>query len=300
MANTISCEACEEIRQNDPSFVVNGLGDTECASLQNDTGLVASSGNNDCEDLNNLNDCLVGNMATEVEAYDVCDWKTFMKRFIPNLWTTLKAIICAICGIWTNIHNLWARLQELLEKINCVYGGLEDLADAIAGTIGSQSFVRYYRDNSGQQGSQYYWNVVKDASHTLDIYMDANVDNPGTRPADKDYVVMISNCTDMESPEYVVLDVTYYSSGDTDSLTNIRLRRAQHPTWAGPDISEFSWTTSGAVLIKKGEHVKVNAYVVDTDSSDSARFRLHQFVLTWIPVNASGSFDPSSVLPTCE
>lgn len=298
MAN-MNCEACDSIRQNDPSFVINGLGDEECASLGNDTGLVPSSGNNDCEDLNNINDCLVGNMETEVDAYDVCDWKPFMKKFIPNVWTTFKAIICAICGIWTNIHNIWKRLQELLDKINCVYGGLEALADGIGSTIGSQAFVRYYRDNSGQQGSQYYWNVVKDASHTLDIYMDANVDNPGTKPADKDYVVMISNCTDLDSPEYVVLDVTYYSSGDTSSLDNIRLRRAQHPTWAGPDIAELSWTTSGAVLIKKGEHVKVNAYVVATDSSDSARFRLHQFVLTWIPVNASGSFDPEGLLPEC-
>ena len=97
MAN-MNCEACDSIRQNDPSFVINGLGDEECASLGNDTGLVPSSGNDDCEDLNNINDCLVGNMATEVDAYDVCDWKPFMKKFIPNVWTTFKAIICAICA----------------------------------------------------------------------------------------------------------------------------------------------------------------------------------------------------------
>lgn len=122
MANT-NCEACEELRQTDPSLIVNGLGDEECASLQNDTGLVASSGNNDCEDLNNLNDCLVNNMATEVDAYDVCDWKTFMKKFTPNLWTTLKAIICAICGIWTNIHSIWTSIQNLMDlanRIDCI------------------------------------------------------------------------------------------------------------------------------------------------------------------------------------
>lgn len=102
MANT-NCSACDELRQIDPNLIVNGLGDTECASLQNNTGLVPSSGNDDCEDLNNLNDCLVGNMASEVDAYDVCDWKTFMKKFIPNVWTTFKAIICAICGLWTKV-----------------------------------------------------------------------------------------------------------------------------------------------------------------------------------------------------
>lgn len=102
MANT-NCSACDELRQVAPNLIVNGLGDTECASLQNNTGLTPSSGNDDCEDLHNLNDCLVGNMASEVDAYDVCDWKTFMKKFIPNIWTTLKAIICAICGLWRKV-----------------------------------------------------------------------------------------------------------------------------------------------------------------------------------------------------
>lgn len=108
MANT-NCSACDELRQIDPNLIVNGFGDTECASLQNNTGLSPSSGNDDCEDLNNLNDCLVGNMATEVDAYDVCDWKTFIKKFIPNVWTTLKGIICAICGLW-----------KLAQRIDCV------------------------------------------------------------------------------------------------------------------------------------------------------------------------------------
>lgn len=115
MANT-NCSACEDLRQTDPNLIVNGFTDTECASLKNDTGLVPSSGHNDCTDLENLNDCLVGNMQAEVEAYDVCDWKAFMKKFIPNVWTTLKGIICAICGIWTNIHNLWSSVR----KLNCI------------------------------------------------------------------------------------------------------------------------------------------------------------------------------------
>lgn len=106
MANT-NCEACESLRQTAPSLIVNGLDDDMCLSLQNDTGLNPSDDHTDCEDLNNLNDCLVGNMEDEVDLYAVCDWKPFMKKFIPNLWTTLKGIICAICGIWTNIHSLW-------------------------------------------------------------------------------------------------------------------------------------------------------------------------------------------------
>lgn len=113
MANT-NCNACEELRNTSANFVVNGITDTECNSLKNDTGLNPSSGHDDCTDLNNINDCLVGNMAEEVEAYDVCDWKTFMKKFIPNVWTTFKAIICAICGLWTQ----FSRIDCIVNSIN--------------------------------------------------------------------------------------------------------------------------------------------------------------------------------------
>lgn len=281
MAN-VSCSACEDLRQTDPNLIVNGFGDDECVSLQNNTGLVATSGHEDFEDLNNMNDCFVGNMATEIEAYDVCNWKDFMKKFIPNLWTTLKGIICSLGGAWT--------------KIECIYQSLVNLTDAIGGSVGGASFVRYYRDNSGQIGDQYYWDAVDDASHTLDIYMDCDVDNPGTKVADRDYVVLIANCTDMQNPARLVLDVTYYSSGETATLENLRLRRAQHPTYIGSQITELSWTTSGAVLIKKGEHIKVNGYVIGASGSSNPKFRLHQFVLTWIPVNVSTPIDPDDIL----
>lgn len=112
----LNCSACEELRQTAPDFVVNGLSDDNCASLGNGTGLNPSNENDNCTDLDNINDCLIGNMATEVEAYDVCDWKEFMKNFIPNLWTTLKAIICAICGVWRQL----SRIKEISERLECL------------------------------------------------------------------------------------------------------------------------------------------------------------------------------------
>ena len=287
----MNCAACEELRQTSPEFIVNGLTDDICTSLQNNTGLNPSDDRDDCEDLHNLNDCLVGNMETEVDAYDVCDWKPFMKMFIPNLWTTLKAIICSICG-------LWSAMSGILDKINCVYDGLEDLASGIGSTVGGQTFVRFYRDNSGTDTGHYQWNTNQGASYTLDIYMDADVDNAGTQVADKDYVVLIQNCTDIHNTSNTALSVTYFSSGDTRTMADIRKRQAQHPTvqFSGATVTDFSWTTSGAVLIKAGEHVRVEAHV---DNGNNGWFRLHQFILTWIPVNVSGSFDPSSVLPQC-
>lgn len=109
----LNCEACEEIKSEVPELIVNGFDDTMCTSLKNDTGLKSSSGNNDCTDLDNLNDCLIGNMETEIDDYDSCTWKDFMKKYISNAWTVFKSIICAICGLWTNVHNLWTTIRSL-------------------------------------------------------------------------------------------------------------------------------------------------------------------------------------------
>lgn len=288
MAN-YSCSACEDLRATSPNFVVNGITETECTSLGNDTGLSPSSGHNDCTDLNNINDCLVGNMDEELEAYDVCDWKEFMHKFIPNVWTTIKSIICAICGIWTYIH--------------CFYSAFGKLVTAINNNALSPAFIRYYRDNSSQDTSPYRWAISEGANHTLDIYMDADVDNPGSSPADRDYVVICHNCTDIHAGGLtgVSLNVTYYSSGDTRAVSTIEKRQAQHPTihLDSETISDFSWSTTGMILVKKGEHVKLRSSVEEfwgTTSSDSY-WRIHQVALTWIPINiANEQIDIDDIL----
>lgn len=289
MNSNVDCSACTDLKKNAPEFVQNGVTKTVCASLQNDTGLnpTLTTLHTDCEDLDTATDCMIGMMEKEVDSYDLCDWKDFMKKFINNLTQILKAIICAICGIWTNIHDLW-------DKVNCVYNAIKNLVNVLDATTSGTSFVRYYRDNSGQSGGTYYWDATSGASHTLDIYMDANVDNAGSKPADRDYVVMISNCTDYLHVSQLSLDLTFYSSADTASIENLRLRRAQHPEYYGEYQNDFSWTTSGAVLVKKGAHVKVNAYVNSTNGE--GQFRLHQFVLTWIPINIDASIDIDDIL----
>lgn len=100
-----SCSACNDLREYAPEFVVNGVTDNVCQSLQANTGLNPNldTKHTDCEDLHDVNDCLVGNMDDEVEEFEVCDWKDFMHQFIPNLYETLKAMICAICGLWKAI-----------------------------------------------------------------------------------------------------------------------------------------------------------------------------------------------------
>lgn len=118
MATNVDCSACEELREKAPNFVQNGVTSTECASLKNDTGFNPNltTLHTDCEDLDTANDCLVGMMDGEIEKYEACDWQKFMHKFIPNLYYLLKSGICAICGIWTNIHNLWEHIEALENK----------------------------------------------------------------------------------------------------------------------------------------------------------------------------------------
>lgn len=119
MAN-INCEACSSLRETAPELAVYGLTDDMVTSLQNNTGLNPSDSNDDCDDLNNMNDCLVGNLEGELPAYEVCDWKDFMKKFIPNLWTTLKGIIAAICGLWANVSSLTDRQSDMCKLLDQV------------------------------------------------------------------------------------------------------------------------------------------------------------------------------------
>lgn len=113
MSIKTDCTACSDLQTHAPGVIVNGITDSVCTNLKNNEGL--NGKRNDCDDLNDLNDCLVGNMDAELEAYDICDWKDFMHKFIPNIFTVLKGIICAICGIWDNIDKIWCWLHHLTE-----------------------------------------------------------------------------------------------------------------------------------------------------------------------------------------
>lgn len=112
MATNVNCSACEELRQSSADFVVNGVNNAVCASLKNNTGFNPSSGHNDCTDLDAANDCLVGNLVDEIEAEDNCNWKDFAAKALGNIYQVIKAIICALCGIWTNITSLWTKVNK--------------------------------------------------------------------------------------------------------------------------------------------------------------------------------------------
>ena len=110
MAN-VDCTSCDELRTLSPAYAQNGVTTAVCNSLKNNTGLNGHS--NDCNDLDVVNDCTIGLMDDQLEAYDTCDWKEFMHKYIPNNHALNKAVICAMCGVWDNIDEMWCWLRNL-------------------------------------------------------------------------------------------------------------------------------------------------------------------------------------------
>lgn len=127
MAN-FDCTSCSELKEVDPSLIINGYVSSEDTSMRNDSGLVASNGRTDCEDLNLMNDCLIGNELEELKKVGYCDWKDYTESLVGNIWTMFKGFGSAVCGIWTNIHNLWryARSYRLTKEGNQIKLTAED------------------------------------------------------------------------------------------------------------------------------------------------------------------------------
>lgn len=119
----VSCTACRDLQAAAPDFVTNGVTDDVCNSLAANTGLDSTNGHNDATDLHLANDCMIGRMEDEIKHYDVCDWKEFTKLFIGNVYEMLKAIICAIRGIWTKLSVHDSAIKDL-------QGGSEEYCEA--------------------------------------------------------------------------------------------------------------------------------------------------------------------------
>lgn len=132
--SNIDCNACNTLKNTSPHFVQNGITDTECTSLAADTGLNPSLSpkHTDAEDLHTMNDCLIGRTEGDLEKYDICDWQDFMAMFIGNLYEVLKAIICAIGGIWVYIHNLLSRVASLESRMSALESRVSILESEVA------------------------------------------------------------------------------------------------------------------------------------------------------------------------
>lgn len=295
---TYDKNACADLCAHAPEFMVNGVTQKLCESLENNMGL-----NPDAEvlsdnktDLPMAIDCLIGRLDDEVDCYETCDWKAFMHEMLPRIYTMFKSMLCSDGGLWDKANDHEQRIEDAGDKATCAYDSTVNLVSALDNTVAAQSFVRYFRDNSGT-GSGYEWTASVGANHTLDIYMDADLDNPGTTPADRDYVVIISNCFNFHNASRFEATETLYSSGDTRTIDTIRKRQGMHPTvyTGGAEVPDWSWNLTNAVIIREGEHVKLDTYV-ESVTGTNPNYRVHQVSLTWIPISPVGGIDVTDVM----
>lgn len=166
----IDCNACSDLRANAPNFVQNGITDVECVSLAADTGLNPNLNpkHNDATDLHDVNDCLVGSAVNDLEKYNVCDWQKFMEMFIPNIYETIKGIICGLGGAWTFIHNILTRLANVEEAVEDVDDKLTSLIQALGGSGNVIPVMKRYRVNVPVGAFGQVWRVTSGAEQAYD------------------------------------------------------------------------------------------------------------------------------------
>ena len=120
-----NCNACADLKKYAPQVITRGITDEICESLQNNTGLnPARPGHDNCEALNDLLGCLIGNLHDRLPSFGICDWREFMDEFLRNLYVFQDAMVCSKCGLWAKlgeqenrINNLERILSELLRLL---------------------------------------------------------------------------------------------------------------------------------------------------------------------------------------
>lgn len=143
----IDCTACEDLRDSAPDYAVNGVTDTVCNYLKNNTGLSGDSDN--CTDLDIVNDCTIGMMDQVLDAYDVCDWKEFMHKYVPNEHQLNKALICALCGLLEKVDKLQCVVNTLTNGVRFRIREQTD-GDAYAVAGKGVSFLTSHGDEYGK------------------------------------------------------------------------------------------------------------------------------------------------------
>lgn len=116
----INCDSCANLRESAANFIANGVTDKVADSLAENTGFNPDLEvlHENCEDLNDANDCLIGMPQKELKGFEVCDWKEFMDMYLGNNYEMLKAIIASDCGQWDKIDELLDKVSSMCAMVN--------------------------------------------------------------------------------------------------------------------------------------------------------------------------------------
>lgn len=125
------CSACDSLKATSSNFIQKGVTDTICANLKANQGF-ENKGHNNCTDMHDMNDCLLGGLLEKIDTYDVCDTKEAIRDLEKNLISIMDVMICSDCGQWEEIEKLWAEIQKIWNAIRA----LQNKVGGIEGSVG--------------------------------------------------------------------------------------------------------------------------------------------------------------------
>lgn len=125
VTNKDICKTCEDLQQYSPDFVANGVTDEMCSNLESNTGLM-NKGRENCTDLHNANDCLIGGIAEKATSYNPCDPNKMIEDLAKNTMHVIDMLICSDCGQWNEIKKIWDEIQKIWDAIEELQNGMSD------------------------------------------------------------------------------------------------------------------------------------------------------------------------------
>lgn len=125
VTNKDICKNCEDLQQYSPDFVANGVTDEMCSNLESNTGLM-NKGRENCTDLHNANDCLIGGIAEKATSYNPCDPNKMIEDLAKNTMHVIDMLICSDCGQWNEIKKIWDEIQKIWDAIEELQNGMSD------------------------------------------------------------------------------------------------------------------------------------------------------------------------------
>lgn len=124
------CSACDSLKATSSNFIQKGVTDTICANLKANQGF-ENKGHNNCTDMHDMNDCLLGGLLEKIDTIDVCDTKEAIKDLEKNLISIIDVMICSDCGQWAEIQKIWNAIRDLQGKVGKLEGSVGDMYSAV-------------------------------------------------------------------------------------------------------------------------------------------------------------------------
>lgn len=149
------CSACDSLKATSSNFIQKGVTDTICANLKANQGF-ENKGHNNCTDMHDMNDCLLGGLLEKIDTIDVCDTKEAIKDLEKNLISIMDVMICSDCGQWEEIEKLWAEIAKIWAAIKALQDRIENTEGNVDKISNALTKVLQNLKNSGA------WNQTGD------------------------------------------------------------------------------------------------------------------------------------------